>query len=255
MSAQPPHGELPPPTRLSSGDEVSAIGRAKSRILSGLFLALPLVLAIWLVGFSYNLLRSYVLDPVLRLLRDLLSDDQTVAALPEWWRIYVAPLLAMAIVLGLLYLLGVFIQSRFYGLTNRLLLRVPFVTPVYQAVLNVFEALESQRRSLRFKRVVLVAFPHPGMRSIGMVTNTLTDQRTGRPIVCVCVLTGVMPPTGFTLFVPEENVTDLDWPLQQAIQAIVSGGITAPTHIDYYAPSTPAHPPAVSDPDRNDPPR
>ena len=65
--------------------------------------------------------------------------------------------------------------------------------------------------------------------------SDLFAGRTGRKIVCVCVLTGVMPPTGFTLFVPEESVTDVSWSLNQALQAIVSGGITAPTTIEYFA--------------------
>jgi uncharacterized membrane protein len=42
-----------------------------------------------------------------------------------------------------------------------------------------------------------------------------------------------MPPAGFTLFVPEESVTDVDWSMNQALQVIVSGGITAPGAVHY----------------------
>ena len=71
---------------------------------------------------------------------------------------------------------------------------------------NVVESLGSQfQGGAGFKRVVLVEFPHPGMRSLGLVTNSLHDATTGRTILTVCVMTGIMPPTGFTLFVPEDR--------------------------------------------------
>ena len=50
----------------------------------------------------------------------------------------------------------------------------------------------------------------------------------------MCVLTGVVPPTGFTLFVPEESVTDVDWTVNETIQVILSGGLTSPETIRYF---------------------
>lgn len=227
MSAQPDSSPVAVETH------PSGLARVRARILSGLFLALPLVVTIYIVFFLYTLFRSYVLDPVLWGIQYLQGDEVWMRA-PAWWSTYVAPFIALMLVLGLLYLLGLFVQSQLYGIFNQILLRVPVVTTVYQAVLNMFQALESQRKSAQYRRVVLVEFPQPGMRSLGLVTNSLRDQSTGKTILAVCVLTGVMPPTGFTLFVPEDSVTDLDWTLNQALQAIVSGGITAPPYVAYH---------------------
>src|SRR4051812_26868601 len=85
----------------------------------------------------------------------------------------------------------------------------------------------------KFKRGVLVEFPHPGIKALAFVTNALRDASTDRTILSVCVLTGVMPPSGFTLFVPEESVTDIDWTVNQTLQAILSGGMTAPATIPF----------------------
>ena len=82
--------------------------------------------------------------------------------------------------------------------------------------------------------MVLLPFPHAGSRSLGLVTNSLRDVTTGRTILTVCVLTGVMPPAGFTLFVPEESVTNIGWSVNDTLQSILSGGITAPSTINYY---------------------
>ena len=104
-------------------------------------------------------------------------------------------------------------------------------------------------------------FPHPGSKALAFVTKTLPTPSTGRTILCVCVLTGVVPPSGFTLFVPEEEVTDVDWSVNQTLQAILSGGITAPAMIHYtrglHAPPTgpivnPGHPIPPSTPHFDD---
>jgi len=86
----------------------------------------------------------------------------------------------------------------------------------------------------RFQRVVLVPFPHPGSRALAFVTRSLKDEATDRTILCVCLLTGVVPPAGFTLFVPEEEVTEIQWTVDQTLQAILTGGLTAPSTIGYF---------------------
>lgn len=196
---------------------------------------MPPVITAWIVYMLYTAFRSHIIDPIVRGILYLRGTHVT-PRLPDWWAHFLAPLVALLLVLALLYILGLFLRSRIYRWMNAILLHVPVVTPIYQASLNLFEALDPQRRSAQFKRVVLVEFPQPGMRSLGLVTNTLKDQNTGRTILCVVVLTGVMPPSGFTLFVPEESVTDIDWTLNDAIQSIVTGGITAPATIGYDRP-------------------
>ena len=66
------------------------------------------------------------------------------------------------------------------------------------------------------------------------MTNSLRDVTTGRTILTVCVLTGLMPPAGFTLFVPEESVTNIAWSVNDTLQSILSGGITAPSTIHFF---------------------
>lgn len=233
---------LEPEPALNVEPHRTLLGDFRSRVLSGLFLALPIVITLWIVYWIYLTLRLYLLNPIARLIQYLKSTG-SLSTLPEWWDAYVAPIVALLLVVLFLYVLGLFVQSRLTRWIDAILLRVPLVTTIYGAVRNLFAALDRQRQQTnQFKRIVLVEFPHPGMRSLGVVTNTLRDARTNRPIVCVCVLTGVMPPTGFTLFVPEDAVTDLPWSMNQMIQAVVSGGITVPETIGYFA-DPPAAPP------------
>ena len=78
--------------------------------------------------------------------------------------------------------------------------------------------------------------------------KTLSDATTGQTIICVCVLTGVVPPAGFTLYVPETSVTDIDWSVNQALQSIISGGINTPNVIHYsQGLKVPPHGPIVDE--------
>jgi uncharacterized membrane protein len=218
-------------------DEVGAIhallGAIRARILSGLIAALPIALTFWIVFWLYATLKQVVLDPAIALVqyilgRQGLADDRVLYT-------YVSPLIATLLVLFSLYCLGLFVRSRFHRMVDWMMLHLPGVNTIFKAVNNVFQSLGKQLQGDQaFQRVVLVAFPHPGSKALAFVTNTLRDATTDRTILCVCVLTGVMPPSGFTLFVPEEDVIDIDWSVNQTIQAILSGGLTSPAAIHYF---------------------
>jgi uncharacterized membrane protein len=221
--------------RVGELDALRALyGAVKSRIFSGLLLALPFVITIWIIYWLYSTLQGIVLDPIAHLIKTYVIGDR-VKQLPFWWNRVVAPVVAIATVLAFLYFLGYLVRSRVARVIDWLMLRVPGVTIIYKAVRGMFQSLEGTGtgRGGQFKRVVLVSFPHPGMRALAFVTKSLRDADTGRTILCVCILTGVMPPSGFTLFVPEEDVIEVDWTVNEVLQVILSGGLTSPGIIRY----------------------
>jgi uncharacterized membrane protein len=147
---------------------------------------------------------------------------------------YVAPVVGLALVGVFLYFLGFVARSRVANLFDNFLLRVPIVTKIYSAASRMFQSLGGTGEMSRFKRVVLVSFPHLGMRVPAFVTSSCRDQATGRTILCVYVPTTPLPTSGYMLMVPENEVTDLDWSLEETIQAVVSFGLTAPEEVQYY---------------------
>jgi uncharacterized membrane protein len=226
----PPTSPVPPPHLNEVGALHALLKAIQNRILSGLILALPIVLTFWIIYWLYSTFKQLVIDPIARLSAPLFFSKGV--APPPWWDA-VTLVIAVVLVLLSLYLMGLLVRSSFARAVDWVLSRVPVVTTIYKTLSKVFESLGSQVQNQRFKRVVLVEFPHPGMRALAFVTNSLRDAATDRPILSVCVLTGVMPPAGFTLFVPEESVTDIDWTMNQALQAILSGGITTPGAIHF----------------------
>src|SRR5262249_51499307 len=129
--------------------------------------------------------------------------------------------------------LGYFVRTRIARLLDWSMSRVPGVTIVYQSIRDIFQALDHQRQDKRPQRVVLVPFPHPGARALALVTKTLRDAETQKTILCVYVVTALMPPAGFTLFIPEEEVTEVAVTPKEAFQIILSGGLTAPPAVPF----------------------
>jgi uncharacterized membrane protein len=221
----------------------------RGRLLAGLLLVLPILITFWVIHWLYSGLEKYVIDPfALLVLRQVRQPD---TELPYWFENYAAPCIAIFIVLLLLYVLGFFARSRLRRVLDWVLLRVPVISAVYKSVQSVFQTLDKQREQKRAQRVVMIAFPHPGMKALAFVTATCRDRETGKAILCVYVPTTPVPTSGYFLLVPEEEVMDLNWSAEEGLQTIISGGLTAPPEISYYQ-TNPAAEPKSSGPQPGD---
>jgi uncharacterized membrane protein len=212
----------------------------RTQLISGLIVSLPIVITFWIIYWLFMTLEGFLLNPIADVINRIQAWMRDASAfqdikLPDWWYDVASPVLAIVLLLAILYGMGLFFRSWVYRTIDWMLLHVPIVATIYRAVRNVVNSLSAQLRGgADFKRVVLVPFPHPGARCLGFVTNSLQDATTGRTILTVCVLTGMMPPAGFTLFVPEESVTNIAWTANETLQAILSGGITARATIHFF---------------------
>jgi uncharacterized membrane protein len=165
----------------------------RGRILGGLLVALPILITLWVVQWLYLTLDSYVIDPIAQTVLWKIRGGQAEVVLPAWFEYFVAPLIAILIALGLLYILGFLARSRLLRLFNWILLRLPVISIVYNAVQKVFQTLEQQRGQQSPRRVVLIGFPHPGMKVPAFVTATCRDLQTQKVLLCVYVPTTPVP--------------------------------------------------------------
>ena len=212
----------------------------RNRVIAGLFVVLPLFITYFVIKWLYDVLSDLLIGPIASWLFNSWRNSNWF---PNSERLqYVieniaAPSAALALVVGLLFIAGMFFRSRLHRLVDWFLHSVPGVNLVYSVVSNVFKAVQrSQFGTDEFKRVVLVEFPHPGMKVPAFVTSETKDETTGEAILCVYVPTTPLPTSGYMLMVPESSVVPLDWDLQETLQAIVSGGITTPPQVRYHLP-------------------
>jgi uncharacterized membrane protein len=219
-------------------------GAIRTRIVGGLILALPIAITFWIVYQLYLTLQGLVIEPTIWVIRQAVGPER-FRDFPAWWRTYVSPVVAIGCVLALLYFLGLFVSTRVARLIDWIMSRVPVVTTIYHAVRGVFQSLGDSKGPGRFKRVVSIAYGGPGLRVPGFVTQSMREAGTGRTILSVFVPFAPLPTSGFVLLVPEEEVVDLGWTVQETMQGIVSGGLSMPASVRF-----PAGPQAVGPPPR-----
>jgi len=236
------HGQGPGREPTETGPMRSLYFAIRQRIIAGLIAALPIAITLFILSYLYTLLDSLVFEPISFVVSFALERAGiTGEGLPGWWDRMVAPLINIVAVLVILYVLGLFARSRVHEAIDWVLTRVPVVTTIYKSVRGAFQAVEVQDQAAnRFKRVVLVEFPHPGTKVPAFVTRSLRDGRTGEAILCLYVPTTPIPTSGYMLMVPESDVTELDWDLNETLQAVVSGGLTAPAEVSYRGPEPPS---------------
>ncbi len=136
--------------------------------------------------------------------------------------------------LGFLWILG-WGASRVIG--QRLILifewligRIPFVERIYQATKRVLTVAGNATDGGE-RRVVLINFPSPEMKTIGLVTRILKDETTGEELAAVSVPTSSNPTSGYIEIVPVSNLTFTDWTFDQAMSFIITAGSNTPDTI------------------------
>jgi uncharacterized membrane protein len=109
---------------------------------------------------------------------------------------------------------------------DRLFTTIPVVKNIYTSSKQLTDAFSATRKG-SFRQAVFVEFPQEGNYMLGFVTNELTD-RDQKKKVTVFVPTAFIPPQGFLLFLPKENIFPSQWTVEEAIKAIMSVGIVTP---------------------------
>ncbi len=214
------------------------MARIQRNILAGILAIVPIGLTIWILGAIVNMLTS-IGRPFIVTLGGWL--EPSVPWFANWIEAsWAQSLMAICMILVGLYVLGVtataVVGKRLLGSIERLIERIPFVQLIYGSARKLISALQEHPADLQ--RVVLIEFPSPDMKAIGLVTRTFTDARSGRQLAAVYVPTTPNPTSGYIELVPVEKLVSLDWTPSEAMGFIISGGAVGPEQIDFGAQSS-----------------
>jgi uncharacterized membrane protein len=206
----------------------------RDRIIGGILLAMPLLLTLWIIGWLYSILELKMIDPLAGLILWKLKWTTSSTELPYWFETYAAPVIAIALALLLFYCLDLLADTGLRRGVGWTLKRVPVFSHIYNPLQQIFQTLEQGPEERATQRMVLVTFPHPGVKLPAFVTGQCRDVDTGKLVLCVYVPTTPVPTSGFFLLVPEEEVTELNWNTEQTLQAVMSGGLACPREVTYF---------------------
>ena len=197
-------------------------------LLAGLLTITPLI-AVWLVFvFFLNMLSAFG-QPLAAPLTEFV-DRIVPAAAP--WLANPGVRLAIAVIVALLalYTIGAIasrvIGQRLIALFERIITRIPLVQTIYSAAKKLVDVL--QQRPGSDQRVVLIDFPHAGLKTLGFVMRSFTDARSGEELAAVYVPSALNPTSGFLEILPVAKLVFCDIPTDQAMTMIISGGAIVP---------------------------
>mgnify|MGYP002528655569 FL=1 len=198
--------------------------RLRNVFITGLLITLPIALTWFILQF---LLKNFdALSPVFT--RMLI---QLGAPIPEGYRIpFLGLVVTLLIVLAVGWLTTNFFGKKLFELGELLIEKIPFVRRIYKGSKQMVSSI-AQADTSTFRKVVLIEFPRRGLLAIGFVTGESRGevQRITRDnMLNVFVPTMPNPTSGFLIFSPPEELTEVSMTIEEGIKYVVSGGIVTP---------------------------
>jgi uncharacterized membrane protein len=207
----------------ATASQTGVAGRIRNYFLTGLVVAGPLAVTVWLiwsiVTWVDGLVRPFI-PPTYR---------------PETYLPWPIPGTGLVLAFIVLTLLG-FLTANLVGRTlvgwgESLLSHMPIVRPIYRTMKQVFETLFSKNGS-SFRQVALVEFPAPGMWSLVFLSQPpsgdLLDKLPKGEHVSAFMPCTPNPTTGFFFYVKRKDLVVLDISVENAMTLLISAGVVQP---------------------------
>jgi uncharacterized membrane protein len=193
------------------------IGHLKKYILRGLIALIPVTLTYFVVRFLY------------------VTIDKRITGLVDDFLGFAIPGLGIALLLFVFYLCGLaasnVIGRQLLHLVERISVRIPLVKSTYQIGKQLSATLSMPERQA-FKKAVLVDYLKPGIWTIGFVTGSVIDKKhDNEKLLKVFVPTPPNPASGTMVVVKESETRDPGWSIEEAMRAVLSGGIIGPSEL------------------------
>jgi uncharacterized membrane protein len=186
-----------------------------AQFMTGLLAILPLGISIWVLIWVFNTIDD-ILQPVI-----LKIWDRTI------------PGVGFGVTIILIFLVGIFARNvighRIMRWGDSVLNRVPIFRLLYRALRQIMTSFSIADNS-GFMQVVLVDFPHKGMKAVAFITNEII-QPDGSKSYSVLIPTAPNPTTGFMEIVKEEDLTRTKISVDEAVKMIISAGRVMPEDV------------------------
>lgn len=198
--------------------------RLRNIFITGLLITLPIVLTWFILQFLFKNLDA--LSPVFT---NVLI--QLGAPFPEGYRIpFLGVLMTLLIILTVGWLTTSFFGKKIFKIGETLVEKIPFVRRIYTGSKQVVISI-AQADTSAFRKVVLLEFPRRGLLAIGFVTGESrgeVQRLTQENMFNVFVPTMPNPTSGFLIFSPSDELTEVSMSIEEGIKYVVSGGIVTP---------------------------
>lgn len=212
---------MTPPDPLLSPGRRTLASRLRNYLIAGLLALAPTAVTLWVLVKLFNVVDK-LLGQYLKF--DVFGGERV-------------PGLGLAATLALLLLVGwaVSVLGGMLGLRSLIanweyfMSRIPGAGILYGSTKSIGEALATHHRQA-FQKVVLVPWPSPGIYRIGFIASEAAPdvrEKLG-DVEVVFVPHSPNPASGFVHYVPRSSIVYLDWPVEEGLRVVVSGGVVQP---------------------------
>jgi uncharacterized membrane protein len=220
----------------------SLFSRLRSSFLTGLVVIAPVWLTIWLIWSVVGWIDGAVLPWVPnsyqpdKMIQDLLGLDREV-------QINVR---GIGVIIFLVFTIIVGWMAK--GLMGRSLIRVaesvvertPVVRSIYSGIKQISETVFAQTER-SFEKACLIEYPRKGIWAIGFISTSAKGEISERAgnmgeMQSIFLPTTPNPTSGFLLFLPSEDVIELDMSVEDAAKLVISAGLVYPNGKDPSVP-------------------
>jgi uncharacterized membrane protein len=216
----------------------------KNDLIAGLLVVIPLATTIWLT----ITVASWVIRLLTQIPKQLNPFDNLHPILSAFLNFIVGLTVPLFCIL-LIGLMARNIAGRWLlDIGERILESIPLAGSVYKTLQQILETLFKDSKS-KFRRVVMVEYPRPGIWSMGFVTGVVSPElqsHLAEPVLNVFLPTTPNPTTGWYAVVPERDVITLAISVEDAFKVLISGGIVSPTLPPHL--TKPSSPVAIASP-------
>lgn len=199
----------------------------KNDLIAGLLVVIPLATTIWLTITIAN----WVINFLTRIPKQINPYNNFHPILVNLLNLLVGLTVPLLFIL-LIGLMARNIAGRWLlDFGERFLQAIPLAGSVYKTLKQLLETILKDS-SGKFRRVILVEYPRPGMWALAFVTGAMSTEiqaQMSRPMLSIFIPTTPNPATGWYAIVPEDEVVNLSMSIEDAFKVIISGGIVSST--------------------------
>ncbi len=181
--------------------------------LAGIFTAIPLYITYKVLEVLFHFMDG-ILAPVI------------APVIQRYVGLEKIPFLGLALMIITLFLLGLFVTNflgrALYGYFEKLVLRIPIVSSVYNFAKQIVQTFSPDQRSA-FKKVVWMEYPRKGLWTLGFVTGT-SQSEDGVPYYNIFVATTPNPTSGYVVFIAQKDTLEADLSIEEGFKLLISGG-------------------------------
>jgi len=210
------------------GHRPGAATRLRNYFLTGLVIAGPIGITLWLTWTFIKWVDGWVKPFVPRVYN------------PDTYLPFPVPGFGLIVAIIVLTIVG-FLAANFMGrslisIGESIVGRMPLVRNIYSGLKQIFETVLDERGD-SFTKAALIEYPRRGLWAIVFISTDTKGEVAKRlkdtaDTVSVFLPTTPNPTSGFLLFVPREDVIELNMSVEDAAKLVISAGLVSPKYPD-----------------------